>query len=117
MILTQSGFVVGTTAVGKGAINLMARFQPNVILLDVRLPDISGLQVLGDLRAAGVTIPVVMMTADNRPNTVRNVMLKGATGYLLKPFEPLDLIARVRAALPLPGTRPTAWKSSRVYRI
>lgn len=42
---------------------------------------------------------VVMMTADNRPETVREVLASGGNGYLLKPFEPQDLVARVRRAL------------------
>ncbi|MFN3932129.1 MAG: response regulator transcription factor [Brevundimonas sp.] len=99
LILTHAGYDVATTAVGRGAKDLVARFRPHLVLLDIRLPDISGLTVLGGLRAAGHTIPIVMMTADHRPDTVRDVMAMGGSGYLLKPFEPQDLIARVRLAL------------------
>ena len=105
MILTQAGFLVGTTGVAKGAINMLARFRPHIILLDIRLPDMSGLQVLSDLRAAGYTWPVVMMTADSRPETVQDVMSRGGNGYLLKPFQPEDLVARVRSAMRPPGDK------------
>lgn len=99
LILTHAKFSVGTTAIGKGAVDLIARFKPHLVLLDIRLPDISGLTVLRQLRAAGHSMPVLMMTADNRSETVRDVMATGGSGYLLKPFEPQDLVARVRLAL------------------
>ncbi len=103
LILTNAGYLVATTPVGRGAVDLIGRGRPHLVLLDIHLPDISGLKVLKDLRAAGHTMPVVMMTANNRPDTVRDVMATGGNGYLLKPFEPHDLIARVHLALkPLP---------------
>ncbi|MFN3816255.1 response regulator transcription factor [Brevundimonas sp.] len=104
MILSHAGFEVATTAVGREAVDLIARFRPHLVLLDIRLPDISGLTVLSELRASGFAMPIVMMTADHRPETVRDVMASGGSGYLLKPFEPQDLIARVRLALK-PGKR------------
>ena len=106
LILTHAGYAVASTAVGRGASDLIARFRPHLVLLDIRLPDISGLTVLQRLRAAGHAMPVVMMTADNRPDTVRDVMVMGGTGYLLKPFEPQDLVMRVRLAMKPVGDAP-----------
>lgn len=99
LILTHAGYEVATTAVGRDAADLVTRFRPHLVLLDIQLPDTSGLAVLGALRAAGHAIPIVMMTADHRPDTVRDIMSMGGSGYLLKPFEPQDLVARVRLAL------------------
>ena len=99
LILTHAGYSVATTAVGGGAVDLANRFKPHLVLLDIRLPDISGLKVLEKLRSAGHLMPIVMMTADSRPETVRDVMELGGNGYLLKPFEPQDLVSRVRLAL------------------
>lgn len=99
LILTHADYLVATTAIGGGAVDLVARFRPHLVLLDIRLPDITGLKVLDMLRKAGHAMPVVMMTADNRPETVRDVMAAGGNGYLLKPFEPQDLINRVRWAV------------------
>ena len=99
LILSHAGYSVASTAVGNGAVNLVARFKPHLVLLDIRLPDISGLKVLAMLRRAGHSGPIVMMTADNSAETVRDVMAMGGNGYLLKPFEPQDLIGRVRASL------------------
>ena len=103
LILSHAGYLVTTTAVGRGAVDLAAQFRPHLVLLDIRLPDISGLKVLEMLRGAGHAMPIVMMTADNRPETLRDVMALGGTGYLLKPFEPEDLVACVRTALNAPG--------------
>jgi len=103
LILTQAGYAVSTTAVGTGAAALVTRFRPHLVLLDILLPDVSGLDVLRAIRASGHRAPIVMMTADNRPDTVRDVMAMGGNGYLLKPFEPKDLIARVKLALKTAG--------------
>lgn len=99
LLLEQVGFRVATTGVGRGAADLVARFQPHLVLLDIQLPDTDGLKVLTSLRARGHAMPILMMTADSRPQTVRDVMAMGGTGYLLKPFEPDALVARVRLAL------------------
>lgn len=103
LILSHAGYEVATTAVGTGGAALVARFRPHLVLLDIRLPDISGLHVLRAIRASGHCAPVVMMTTDNRPDTVRDVMAMGGNGYLLKPFEPKDLISRVKLALKTAG--------------
>ena len=104
LILTHAHYEVSMTAVGRGAVDLIRRARPNLVLLDIHLPDINGLMVLRSLRSAGLSMPVVMMTADNRPETVRDVLASGGNGYLLKPFEPQDLVARVRKTLDTLGT-------------
>jgi len=104
LILTHAHYDVTTTAVGRGAVELIRRARPHLVLLDIHLPDINGVTVLRRLRSAGLSMSVVMMTADNRPETVREVLASGGSGYLLKPFEPQDLVARVRRALEGLGT-------------
>jgi len=104
LILTHAHYAVTTTAVGRGAVDLIRRARPHLVLLDIHLPDTSGLTVLRNLRSAGLSMSIVMMTADNRPETVREVLASGGNGYLLKPFEPQDLVARVRKALEGLGT-------------
>lgn len=99
LILTHAHYEVSVTAVGRGAVDLIRRARPHLVLMDIHLPDINGLTVLRILRSAGLSMPVVMMTADNRPETVRDVLASGGNGYLLKPFEPRDLVARVHKAL------------------
>ncbi|NJC41690.1 DNA-binding response OmpR family regulator [Brevundimonas alba] len=99
LILTQAGYQVLTAATGAGVTALATRFEPHLVLLDVSLPDTSGVEVLRNLRRWNVRVPVVMVTANRTPEIVRDVMASGGNGYLLKPFEPKDLIDRVRRAL------------------
>ncbi|CAN5215297.1 hypothetical protein BH09PSE1_BH09PSE1_09600 [soil metagenome] len=99
LILSDAGYAVGFTGAGRGAVEVIAAFRPDLVLLDIRLPDVSGLDVLTALRKAGHRYPVVMMTADSRPETVRDVMALGGDGYLVKPLEAADLVSRVQRAL------------------
>lgn len=79
LILSDAGYFIGFTGTGRGAVEAVAAFRPDLVPLDIRLPDICGLQVLTALRDAGHQGPIVMMTADSRPDTVRDVMDRAAT--------------------------------------
>ncbi|WP_339931834.1 response regulator [uncultured Brevundimonas sp.] len=111
LILTGAGHTVSSVNDGKSAIESIRALMPSLILLDVRMPGISGLDTLTSLRRAGVSVPILMMTADNSPGTLQEVMFLGGSGYVLKPFDADDLIARVEqtlaeAAAPTPAKRP-----------
>lgn len=85
---------VGTAALGLAE---LARWQPDVLLLDLMLPDANGLDLCRRLRERGCDIPVLMLTARGDPfDRVLGLEL-GADDYLGKPFEPRELVARVRA--------------------
>ena len=87
--------VVGTARTGADAISLCAELGPDLVLLDVHLPDISGLDVLQQLRAAGSTVGVVMVTAERDAEAVRSALHGGAMQYIVKPFEYRDFAARM----------------------
>ncbi|WP_232679110.1 response regulator [Nocardioides sp. R-C-SC26] len=92
------GFVVaGTAHSGADAMRLVAELEPDVLLLDVHLPDLSGLEVLARLRAEGHEVAVVMVTAERSAGAVRAALHGGALQYLAKPFEYEDLAERLRA--------------------
>ena len=99
LILTGAGYTVNAVNSGKSAIESIRALIPALILLDVRMPGISGLETLTALRRAGVSVPILMMTADNSPATLQEVMFLGDSGYVLKPFDADDLIARVGQTL------------------
>ncbi len=113
-----AGFtVVGTARNGEEALRLVDELAPDLILLDVHLPDMSGLEVLQRLRASGNVAGVVMVTADRDADVVRKALHGGAMQYLVKPFEYPDLatrLLRVRDTLALleRGSRPTRSRST-----
>ncbi|MEA2493471.1 MAG: two-component system, OmpR family, response regulator MprA [Thermoleophilaceae bacterium] len=95
--LTAEGFEVETAADGGGALVAVERSVPEVIVLDVGLPGLDGLTVCRRLRAKGIGVPIIMLTArDAVPDRVAGLE-SGADDYLVKPFATEELVARVRA--------------------
>ena len=105
--LERAGFAVLTTGSGAEALTLMETALPDLVLLDLGLPDIDGTEVL---RAAHTRIPVIVLTAragvDDR---IRGLQL-GADDYVVKPFSPTEVVLRVQAVLArgLGGEAPQA---------
>ena len=89
--------VVGSVRSGREALTAVEELSPDVVLLDVHMPDIDGLEVLRSLRAGGHAVGVVMVTAERDAEVVRSALLGGAQQYLVKPFEYPDLAARLDA--------------------
>ncbi len=88
--------VVGTAHSGAEALDLAASLRPDLLLLDVHLPDFTGLEVLERLRGTGQDVAVVMVTAERGAAAVRSALHGGALQYLVKPFEYDDLADRLR---------------------
>jgi len=99
LILTGAGYTVRSANSGASAIETVPTLMPDLILLDVRMPGINGLETLTALRRAGVVVPILMMTADNSPATLQDVMSLGGSGYVQKPFDADGLVARIGQAL------------------
>ena len=87
--------VVGSARTGAEALALVEQLRPDLVLLDVHLPDLSGLEVLARLRAEGHQTGVVMVTAERGADAVRTALHGGAMQYLVKPFEYDALAARL----------------------
>lgn len=93
-----TGFTaVGTARTGAEALEMVEQLSPDVVLLDVHLPDLDGLEVLRRVRAAGHEVGVVMVTAERDAEIVRAALLGGAQQYLVKPFEHPALTSRLEA--------------------
>jgi response regulator of citrate/malate metabolism len=90
--------VIGAAHNGADALRLAAENQPDVILLDVHLPDQSGLDVLAGLRSRGHLASVIMVTAEREAQAVRTAAAHGATAYLVKPFEYAAFAHKLRQA-------------------
>ncbi|GIV96173.1 MAG: DNA-binding response regulator [Herpetosiphonaceae bacterium] len=95
----REGFIVVRAGNGEEALRLAAESDYDILLLDVWLPGIDGFEMLRRLRAAGDDTPVIMLTA--RGDEVDRVvgLELGADDYVVKPFSPRELVARVRALL------------------
>ncbi|KQW43888.1 two-component system response regulator [Nocardioides sp. Root1257] len=89
--------VVGVSGTGRAALEDVERLAPDLLLLDVHLPDMSGIEVLRRLRAEGNAVGVIVITAAREADTVRAAVAGGAAHYLVKPFVFEDLAARLAA--------------------
>ena len=97
--LTSEGFDVIWVETGRQALETARSEDPHVILLDIRLPDISGYDVCRQLRAEGMRQPILMLTArDEELDKVLGLEL-GADDYVVKPYGLRELISRIRALL------------------
>lgn len=88
---------VGTARTGAEALTAAAELSPDLILLDVYLPDLTGLEVLKTLRAQGNPVGVIMITAARELDTVSGALDGGAADYLVKPFEFTQLSSKLTA--------------------
>ncbi|MGI8683561.1 MAG: response regulator [Acidimicrobiales bacterium] len=98
--LEREGFAVDTVGDGEAALASAAASSPDLVVLDLMLPGIDGLEVCRRLRAAGtVHVPVVMLTARGDEGDRVAGLEIGADDYVVKPFSPRELTARVKAVL------------------
>src|SRR4051794_9460658 len=98
LYLAREGFRVLKAATGQGGLDAVRTHRPRLVVLDVGLPDIDGLEVCRRLRQTS-QIPVIFLTArDGEVDRVLGLEL-GGDDYLTKPFSPMELVARVKAVL------------------
>ena len=99
-----AGFeVVGTAASGAAALEEVARLRPDLVLLDVYLPDMTGLEVLRRLRAGGSSADVIVISAARDAESIRSALHGGVLHYLVKPFDRHTFEARLRDYAALRG--------------
>jgi len=103
--LEREGYLVASAADGAEALRQFAAFQPEVLILDLMLPGIGGLEVAKRVRASR-EIPILMLTARGEEEDVLAGFDAGADDYLTKPFSPKVLVARVEAILRRVGVTP-----------
>ncbi|MDF3307926.1 response regulator [Rhodococcus sp. T2V] len=87
--------VVGTAGTGAKALDMVAALAPDLILLDVHLPDLNGLEVLRRLRERGDDVDAIVVTAERDADSVKAALRGGAAQYLVKPFDLDELKARI----------------------
>ena len=107
MALRYEGWEVRTAADGAHAVTAARQFRPDVILLDVMLPDLDGLSVLRRIRADNHDVPVVFLTAKDAVDDRVAGLTVGADDYVTKPFSLEEVIARLRALLRRSTSNPS----------
>jgi two-component system, OmpR family, response regulator len=99
MALRFQGFTVESAGTGAAALQAVAAFKPDLILLDVMLPDMEGFEVARRLGAQRARVPIVFLTArDDTDDKVRGLSI-GGDDYVTKPFSLEELVARIRSIL------------------
>ena len=96
--LEQEGYAVTLAADGSSALVRLREHTPDLVLLDIRMPDLTGYQVLEHIREQS-DIPVIMLTGVLEPTAVEQSVGLGADDYIRKPFNPRVLLARIEAKL------------------
>jgi two-component system alkaline phosphatase synthesis response regulator PhoP len=115
--LRREGYEVETAADGQSGLDRAATGEFDLVLLDVMLPRKNGFDVLRDLRQRGLETPVIMLTARGQVvDTVVGLKL-GADDYLSKPFEMMELLARIEARLRRRTTPPATMPVSEGYQF
>jgi len=113
LVLEDEGYEVAEAGDGETGITMFGQLDPDLVLLDLRLPDISGFEVCRAIRRTSIT-PVIMVTAQTDTSDLVNGFDAGADDYVTKPVVPKELAARIRAALrrtQLVETSPSSGKS------
>ena len=98
IVLEAEGFEVSYHDAGSGALDAFKKAEPDLVLLDVMLPGKDGIEVCKEIRANSGT-PIIMLTAKTESEDVVRGLEAGADDYVVKPFDPTVLLARIRARL------------------
>ncbi len=104
-ILTLNGFEVREASEGQMALEIIAQSRPDLVLLDVMMPGLSGYEVVAQVRSSPEveisSIPILMITARSQNSDIESALNSGANDYLIKPFRPAELLAKVNQVLEL----------------
>ncbi|MGH8262116.1 MAG: response regulator [Steroidobacteraceae bacterium] len=105
--LAQAGYLVEQALDGREALRLFDAAEPELVLLDINMPDINGFQVCEGIRKRS-RVPIMMLTARGEEEDLVRSLELGADDYLTKPFSPRTLIARIKALLRRAGLENAA---------
>lgn len=103
ILRSHSYDVVGEARNGVVAVDLATRLKPDIVCLDVVMPEKNGLEALGEIKAARPETSIVMITGNADPDTVQEAIINGAAGFIVKPFNTarvLDTLDGISAKLP-----------------
>jgi len=112
--LRFAGFEVATAGDGRTAVQVARDFRPDLVVLDVMMPDMDGFDVVRRLRSEGAAVPVLFLTARDATEDKVTGLTLGGDDYVTKPFSLEEVLARIRAVLRRTGARTAGSESSRL---
>jgi DNA-binding response OmpR family regulator len=108
LYLERNGYGVQSAVDGRSALDLVRQRPPDLIVLDLMLPRLGGLEICRQVRQQFPTLPIIMLTARSTENDILLGLDLGADDYMTKPFSPRELVARVRTVLRRAGDQPAS---------
>ena len=99
IVLNGAGMEVDLVSRGDEAIEVFRNSQPDLVLLDIMLPGADGIEVCREIRKQSTRVPIVMLTAKSDVHDIVKGLEAGADDYMVKPFKPSELVARIRTRL------------------
>ncbi len=101
-VLTQAGFEVESAQDGQDALLKIQKFMPDLVITDLNMPNINGIELVKKVRALANFrfIPILILTTEGQEELKQAGKAAGATGWLVKPFQPEKLLAVVKKVLP-----------------
>ena len=99
LLMSRGIEVIASAGTGAEGITYARDLAPDIILLDIKMPDMNGLETLVQLRAAGIESPVLMLTMSRDETDLKAALRGGAQGYLLKDMDPEDLVPALQDAM------------------
>ncbi len=99
IVLNGVGMEVDLVSRGDEAITVFRNSQPDLVLLDIMLPGADGIEVCKEIRKQSTRVPIVMLTAKSDTHDIVRGLEAGADDYMVKPFKPSELVARIRTRL------------------
>jgi len=98
-LLRAAGFNVDTYASGADFVQSLQRHRPVCLVLDLRMPDVSGFEIQQALTRSGHAVPVVIITGDDSPDSRERALIQGARAYLRKPVDETMLLDAIHTAI------------------
>jgi two-component system response regulator MtrA len=99
IVLNGAGIEVDLVSRGDEAVEVFRNSQPDLVLLDIMLPGMDGIEVCREIRKQSTRVPIVMLTAKSDTHDIVKGLEAGADDYMVKPFKPSELVARIRTRL------------------
>ncbi|MCS7223677.1 MAG: response regulator [Armatimonadetes bacterium] len=113
-LFEEDGLVVQAARNGREALRSLGSELPDLVILDLRLPGLSGLEILREIREdeKWQDLPVIILTVDSSPQTMLEGWKLGVYAYFVKPFDPDEVIHVARRVLSLPRSQPEASRTA-----